>query len=109
MSSGSASRTTQKTSYSHYPGDIEVAFFQAIAATFNKQTSSSGGKKAYLDLAVKEIVSGAIVSQGVIYLLAVAGLNSRALSILSDEFLAEVRGIAKFSPGDFTEINSRSD
>jgi type I restriction enzyme R subunit len=70
----------------------EIAFFQAIAAALKKPTAGDGSKsQAELDLAVREIISGAIVSQEATDLLKIAGLTTPNLSIFSEDFLAEVR------------------
>jgi len=72
----------------------DVSFFQAIQAALNKQ--SSGGKKTpdQLDAAVRQLVSKAITTEGhVIDVFTAAGLPKPDLSILSDQFLAEVRGL----------------
>ena len=46
-----------------------------------------------LDHAVRQIISRAVASEGVIDIFAAAGLDKPDISILSDEFLAEVRGM----------------
>ena len=46
-----------------------------------------------LDHAVRQLVSRAVASEGVIDIFAAAGLEKPDISILSDEFLAEVRGL----------------
>ena len=46
-----------------------------------------------LDHAIRQIVSNAMVSEEVVDIFAAAGLKKPDLSILSDEFLAEVRGM----------------
>ena len=46
-----------------------------------------------MDLAVRQIISRAVASEGVIDIFAAAGLNKPDISVLSDEFLAEVRGM----------------
>ncbi len=71
----------------------EVGFFQAIKAQFVKTTTVKGKSTEELDSAVKQIVSRAIASEKVIDIFATAGLKKPDISILSDEFLAEVRGM----------------
>ncbi len=46
-----------------------------------------------LDHAIRQIVSQAVASDGVVDIFAAAGLKKPDISILSDEFLAEVRGM----------------
>lgn len=71
----------------------EVGFFQAIKATLSKHTVEGGKSKAELDAAVRQIVTRAVVSDQVIDIFATAGLNKPEISILSDQFLAEVRDL----------------
>lgn len=69
----------------------ELAFFQAIKAVLTK----SDPKKALTDEskehAMRQIISGALISGDVLDIFEVAGLKKPDLSILSDEFLEEVR------------------
>ena len=46
-----------------------------------------------LDLAVRQIISRAVASEGVMEVFAAAGLEKPDISVLSDEFLAEVQGM----------------
>jgi type I restriction enzyme R subunit len=70
----------------------EVGFFQAIRAALIKSVPSSGGKTAAeRELAIQQIVSRAVVSTEIVDIMKAAGLESPDISILSDEFLAEVR------------------
>ena len=46
-----------------------------------------------LDLAVRQIISRAVASEGVVDIFAAAGLDKPDISVLSDEFLAEVQGM----------------
>jgi type I restriction enzyme R subunit len=70
----------------------EVAFFQAVRATL-KSESERRLSADEMEHAVRQIVAGAIVSDEVIDVFAAAGLPKPDISILSDEFLAEVRGL----------------
>ena len=70
----------------------EVGLFQAIRAALVKSVSRNGKKgTAQRELAIQQIVSRAVVSTEIIDIMKAAGLESPAISILSDEFLAEVR------------------
>jgi type I restriction enzyme R subunit len=69
----------------------DVAFFQAVKAALMKSTAGSGKAEEDLDHAVRQIVSRAISTDGVVNLFSAAGLKRPDISILSDEFLAEVR------------------
>ena len=71
----------------------EVAFFQAVRAGLLKRAPGEAKTQEELDLAVRQIVSRAIASEGVVDIFAAAGLKKPDISILSDEFLAEVRGM----------------
>ena len=72
----------------------DVSFFQAIQAALNKQTTGSRKTPEQLDAAVRQLVSKAIVTDGqVIDVFTAAGLPRPDISILSDQFLAEVRGL----------------
>ena len=72
----------------------EVGFFQAIRAALVK---SVGTKKKTKDddLAVQQIISRAVISTEIIDILQAAGMQSQDISILSDEFLAEISGMEK--------------
>ena len=69
----------------------EVAFFQAVQAALAKRAGAETRSKEELDHAVRRIVSRAVAPDGVVDVFAAAGLAKPDLSILSDEFLAEVR------------------
>src|SRR5262249_17913064 len=69
----------------------DVAFFQAVRAAFLKNTTTDGRTPEELDTAIRQLVSKAIVTDGIVDIFAAAGLNAPDISILSDEFLAEVR------------------
>lgn len=71
----------------------DVAFFQAIQATLAKVPSQGRPDRDDLDHAIRQLVSQAIASDQVIDIFAAAGLQKPDLSILSDEFLAEVRSL----------------
>jgi type I restriction enzyme, R subunit len=71
----------------------DVAFFQAVRAGLLKRAPGEVKTQEELDLAVRQIVSRAIASDGVVDIFAAAGLHKPDISILSDEFLAEVRGM----------------
>ncbi|BBL74215.1 type I restriction endonuclease subunit R [Methylomagnum ishizawai] len=73
----------------------EVAFFQAVRVALSKgEGGGSGPQTDYqLDHAIRQIVANAIAPEGVIDLFAAVGLKQPDISILSDEFLAEVRGL----------------
>jgi len=69
----------------------EVGFFQAIRAALVKSSTVSGVTQQERELAIQQIVSRAVVSTEIVDILAAAGIKSPDISILSDEFLAEVQ------------------
>ncbi len=70
----------------------DVSFFQAVKNSLAKKSPVLPPRpEDELDFAIKQIVSKAIAPEGVIDLFAAAGLKKPDISILSDEFLAEVR------------------
>jgi len=71
----------------------EVGFFQAIKATLSKNTVAGTQNKADLDAALRQIVTRAVASDQVIDIFGTAGLDNPEISILSDEFLEEVRDL----------------
>ncbi len=71
----------------------DVAFFQAVSAALSKRAAGERRTEEELDLAVRQIVSRAVASEGVMDIFAAAGLDRPDISVLSDEFLAEVRGM----------------
>lgn len=71
----------------------DVAFFQAIRAALAKGSPREGWHAEELDHAVRQIVSRAVISEGVVDIFQAAGLDKPDISILSDDFLAEVQGM----------------
>jgi type I restriction enzyme, R subunit len=69
----------------------DVDFFQAVRAVLIKHAPGETKAQEELDFAVRQIVSRAVASEGVVDIFAAAGLQKPDISILSDEFLAEVR------------------
>lgn len=69
----------------------DVGFFQAVRAVLAKNDPGEKKTDEELDHAIRQIISRAITSDGVIDIFAAAGLKKPDISILSDEFLAEVR------------------
>ena len=71
----------------------DVGFFQAVRAALSKRTVTDARPEEELDLAVRQIISRAVASEGVIDIFTAAGLDKPDISVLSDEFLAEVQGM----------------
>ena len=68
-----------------------MAFFQAVRAALSKRAATDGRTDEDLDHAVRQIVSRSVASEGVLDIFAAAGLDKPDVSILSEDFLAEVR------------------
>ena len=71
----------------------DVAFFQAVRGALAKRVERGERREEDLDHAIRQIVSKAISSEEVVDIFRAAGLEKPDISILSDEFLAEVRGM----------------
>ena len=71
----------------------DVGFFQAVRAALSKRSAGEARPEEDLDLAVRQIVSRAVASEGVMDIFAAAGLDKPDISVLSEEFLAEVQGM----------------
>ncbi len=69
----------------------DVAFFQAVRASLAKRAPGEAKTEEELDHAVRQIVSRAVASEGVVDIFAAAGLQKPDVSILSEKFLAEVK------------------
>jgi len=71
----------------------DVAFFKTVRAALAKGATVNGRTEEQTNAAIRQIVESAIAPDGVIDIFAAAGLQKPDISILSDEFLAEVRGM----------------
>jgi len=72
----------------------EVAFFQAVKARLAKYDGTKEGEtEKDIDTAIRQIIDKAVVSEGVIDIYKEAGIKNPDISILSDEFLEEVKNI----------------
>ena len=71
----------------------DVGFLQAVQSVLSKRAATETRPQEELDNAVRQIISRAVAPEGVIDIFAAAGLQKPDISILSDEFLAEVRGM----------------
>jgi type I restriction enzyme R subunit len=93
----------------------DVGFFQAVRSVLTKVAEGERRPAEDLDHAIRQIVSRAIASDEIVDIFAAAGLKKPDISILSDDFLAEVHDmpqknlavelLAKLLKG---EIKSRS-
>ena len=74
----------------------EVGFFQAVKARLVKFEPSGAGKSdEEIETAIRQIVDKAVVSDGIVDIFDAAGIKRPDISILSDEFLEEVRGMKR--------------
>jgi len=72
----------------------EVAFFQIVRSGIVKMEPVGGGPSDEdYDVAIKQIVSSAVVSDRVIDIYSAAGIKTPDISIFSEEFLAEVKNM----------------
>ena len=71
----------------------DVGFFQQVRAALSQRAAGDARPEEDLDLAVRQIVSRAVASGGVMDIFAAAGLDKPDISALSEEFLAEVQGM----------------
>jgi type I restriction enzyme R subunit len=71
----------------------DVGFFQAVRAVLAKSGTGERKTGEELDYAIRQIVSKAVISDAIVDIFAAAGLKKPDISILSDEFLAEIRGM----------------
>ncbi|MEL7590304.1 MAG: type I restriction endonuclease subunit R [Anaerolineaceae bacterium] len=71
----------------------DVGFFQAVRSAVAKTTCDSGRSVETMDHAIRQIISRAVASEEVIDIFTAAGLKKPDISILSDEFLAEIQGM----------------
>ena len=70
-----------------------VGFFQAVQSVLSKSAIGEPQREEGMDHAVRQIISRAVVAEGVMDIFAAAGLDKPDISVLSDEFLAEVQGM----------------
>jgi type I restriction enzyme R subunit len=71
----------------------DVGFFQAVRVQIAKLSTSDRRASGDIDFAIRQIVSDAIVSDQVVDIFSAAGLKSPDISILSEQFLADIRGM----------------
>ncbi|MFO0793042.1 MAG: DUF3387 domain-containing protein, partial [Candidatus Brocadiaceae bacterium] len=74
----------------------DLAFFQAIKARFSKLDEETKKRTdEEIETAIRQIINDAIVSKEVVDIFDAAGLKKPDISILSDEFLAEIQGMPR--------------
>lgn len=71
----------------------EVGFFQAVKARLTKfDGSGEGQSNEAMETTIRQVIDRALVSEQVIDVFDAAGIKKPDISILSDEFLAELKG-----------------
>jgi type I restriction enzyme, R subunit len=74
----------------------ELGFFQAVKARITKfEPTGSGKSDEEVETAIRQIVDRAVVAEGVIDIFDAAGIKKPDISILSEEFLMEIRGMQR--------------
>ncbi|HFA50375.1 MAG TPA: type I restriction endonuclease subunit R [Bacteroidetes bacterium] len=74
----------------------ELAFFQAMRSRIAKLTRKEGLEKDQaIETAIRQIVSQALISDEVIDIFDAAGIEKPEISILSDEFLEDIRNMKR--------------
>lgn len=71
----------------------DVAFFQSVRAQLSKGNADASRGNEDVDHAIRQIISRAVSAEGVVDIFDAAGLKKPDISILSDEFLADVRNM----------------
>jgi type I restriction enzyme R subunit len=72
----------------------EVAFFQAVKARLAKfDTTGSGKTDEEIETAIRQVIDRALVSDKVVDIFDAAGIKKPDISILSDEFLLEIKNM----------------
>ncbi len=69
----------------------EIAFFQAVRARFLKFEAGDGGGRQSHETAIRQIINQAVESTGVVDVFDAAGLKKPEISLLSEEFLLDVK------------------
>ena len=73
----------------------DVSLFQHVRAALSKRVGPDAKSDEELDHAVRQIVSRAVAPEGLVDIFAAAGLKKPDVSILSEDFLREVRGMGR--------------
>lgn len=73
----------------------EVGFFQTVRAALVKSADAGGKNTADREFAIQQILDRAVVSTEIVDILAAAGITTPDISILSDDFLAEIQHLEK--------------
>lgn len=71
----------------------EVGFFQAVRAALSKASPKTGMSKRAKEFAIGQLISEAIADASIIDVLEAAGVKTPEISVLSDDFLAEIQSM----------------
>ena len=72
----------------------EIAFFQAVKARLSKFDATGLGKTdEEIETTIRQVIDKSLVSEQVIDIFDAAGIKKPDISVLSDEFLAELKGM----------------
>lgn len=71
----------------------EVGFFQAVQAALSKSSPKTGMSRRDKEFAIGQLISDAIADASIIDVLAAAGMKMPEISVLSEDFLAEIQTI----------------
>ncbi|OQB74760.1 MAG: Type-1 restriction enzyme R protein [bacterium ADurb.Bin132] len=71
----------------------DIAFFQTVCTALSKSSISNFKPEENLNHAIRQLVSKAVASDQIVDIFTTVGLKKPDVSILSDEFLSEVRNI----------------
>lgn len=72
----------------------EISFFQAVKARLAKFDETGSGKTDYqIETTIKQVIDQALISEQVIDVFDAAGIKKPDISILSEEFLMELKGM----------------
>ncbi|MGJ0394337.1 MAG: type I restriction endonuclease subunit R [Methylocystis sp.] len=70
----------------------EIAMVAALRANLAKYTTGAGRSRAAVERDIRQLLSKAVMADGILDVFKSAGLDQPDLSIFSDDFLADVRG-----------------
>lgn len=75
--------------------NIDISFFKAVKSGIIKLLPAGGKKKTQeeVEFEIAQLVSKSVISDEVVDIMEAVGLNKPEISILSDDFLAEVQGL----------------
>lgn len=73
----------------------EVGFFKAVHAALSKSSPKSGKSKRQKEFAIGQLLSEAIAGATIMDILAAAGIKTPEISVLSEDFLAEIQGMER--------------